>query len=194
MTYLNISIPEFYCLARKEFFYNLESHVGEYEEVIVFGARSKGGRTLEFHVLTDSGMQFLGLPVHALCWKPCDRPELVNVALWDCFGEDFTVTKFNYLDGLRCQYRSEDGNVEGGNYMLTFDWVNNAFSDEPSQRKDAHLIRLDNGNFALQPNNRTLWKDPSFTTKEPPLDWKVNENVFSSENSIGRSKGDNFFY
>jgi hypothetical protein len=53
---------------------------------------------------------------------------------------------------------------------------------------------LDNGNFALQPNNRTLWKDPSFTTKEPPLDWKVNENVFSSENSIGRSKGDNFFY
>ena len=34
MTYLNISIPEFYCLARKEFFYNLESHVGEYEEVI----------------------------------------------------------------------------------------------------------------------------------------------------------------
>ena len=78
--------------------------------------------------------------------------------------------------------------------MMTFDWVNNAFSDEPSQRKDAHLIRLDNGNFALQPNNRTLWKDPSFTTKEPPLDWKVNGTVFSSENSIERGKDNNFFY
>jgi hypothetical protein len=192
--FLNASIPEFYCLARKEFFYNLERGFGEYVPIMVFGARSRAGRALEFHVMTDSGMQFLGLPVHALCSKPCDKPELVNVALWDCFGEEFTVTKFDFLEDLRCQYKSEDGKLYKGQYKMTFDWTNNAFSDEPSQRKNAHLIELDSGNYALQPNNRTLWRDPSFTIEKPSLDWKVNTHVFSSEKMIKREKGDDFFY
>jgi len=194
VAYLNVSIPEFYCLARKEFFYNLEKGFGEYEEVMVFGARSRPGRALEFHVMTDAGMQFLGLPVHALCWKPCEAPRLLSVALWDCFGTDIGVTKFDYLEDLRVSFRSEDKTTHEGNYMMTFDWTDNAFSDEPSQRKNAHLIKVDNGTFALQPNNRILWKEASFTIKKPVLDWKVNTHVFSSENDIERSKGDEFFY
>jgi hypothetical protein len=115
--------------------------------------------------------------------------------LWDCFGDDVTVEKFGYLEGLRCKYRREsDGEWISGNYMMTFDWRDNCFSDEPSQRKNAHLIQLDTGNYTLQPNNRTLWFDPSWTTKEPELDWKVNEHVWSSENQHARSKEDKFFY
>ena len=192
---LNTTIPEFYCLAIKEFFYNQERGFGEYIPVLVFGARSRGGRALEFHAMTDSGMQFLGLPPHAICHKICQKPKLEDSQLWDCFGDDVTVEKFGYLEGLRCKYRREsDGEWISGNYMMTFDWRDNCFSDEPSQRKNAHLIQLDTGNYTLQPNNRTLWFDPSWTTKEPELDWKVNEHVWSSENQHARSKEDKFFY
>ena len=195
MSYLNTSIPEFYCLARKEFFYNHKKGFGEFEPVICFGARSRGGRSLEFHVMTNSGMQFMGLPAHALCSKPCDKPKLEDSQLWDCFGEDFEVEKFDYLEGMRCKYRREsDGQMLEGKYMMTFDWTDNAYSDDPSQRKNAHLIELDSGNYTLQPNNRTLWFDPAWTDKEPSLDWEVNEQVWSSETLHSRAKENKFFY
>jgi hypothetical protein len=195
MSYLNSSIPEFYCLGRKEFFYNQKKGFGEYENVMVFGARCRAGRAIEFHVVTDSGMQFMGLPPHALCTKPCERPKLIDSQLWDCFGDEFEVTKFDYLENMRCKYRREsDGKMLDGNYVMTFDWTDNAFSDDPSQRKNAHLIALDSGNYTLQPNNRTLWFDPAWTDKEPPLDWEVNEKIWSSETQHERAKENKFFY
>jgi hypothetical protein len=38
-------------------------------------------------------------------------------------------------------------------------------SEIPDQHKCGHVLALDNGNYAVMPNNRILWSIPSFTTK-----------------------------
>jgi hypothetical protein len=52
---LNVNIPRFYCLLRKEFLYDGLSHHNEFLNVCVFAAASIKGHALGFHALTDSG-------------------------------------------------------------------------------------------------------------------------------------------
>ena len=46
--------------------------------------------------------------------------------------------------------------------MFTLDWCESEDAEEAgdSAHKCAHLIALDNGNFAAQPNNRIQWFCP----------------------------------
>jgi hypothetical protein len=67
--------------------------------------------------------------------------------------------------------------------------------------KTAHILKLDNGNFAAQPNNRICWFEPAFIVKpyidcETKPDYKVNEHLWKCE---GQSKwytedSDKYFY
>lgn len=65
----NINIPRFYCLLRKEFLYDGNSHVGEFVKVCAFGASSIANHALGFHVLTENGAVIWRLPIHAFCHK-----------------------------------------------------------------------------------------------------------------------------
>jgi len=85
------------------------------------------------------------------------------------------------------EYRRPDGKRSPGRYLMTFDWADDRMTsnlaETPDQHKCAHLIALENGNFALQPNNRVLLFDPSFTTKYGKLvtKRKVNTTLWTSE-------------
>lgn len=179
----NISIPHFYAKIRNEHFYQHDGRDGM-TDVIVFGAQSVAGRALTFHVMTEEGAMRSRVPVHMLAWKDDTSPlPLDYLQLWDCFGNDISCTVFEYLDQMRVKTVFKDGSSGWGSYMMTFDWYSNPSSNEPTQYKCAHMIKLDNGNFALQPNNRLMWKDMSFTTKHFPdkPDWKVDDKVWICE-------------
>ena len=56
-----------------------------------------------------------------------------------------------------------------GKYLFTIDWghpdaniLNSDHSEIPHEHKCAHIIALDNGNYAAQPNNRCIWDAPTF--------------------------------
>ena len=66
MPTLNVNIPRFYCLLRKEFLYDGQAHQGELVKVCVFGGASVYGHALGFHVLTENGAVIWRLPLHAL--------------------------------------------------------------------------------------------------------------------------------
>jgi hypothetical protein len=56
-------------------------------------------------------------------------------------------------------------------------------------------LALDNGNYAIQPNNRILWSIPSFTTKPSIPDYKVQTTYWNVENKgLVTDDTDNFFY
>lgn len=184
MSHLNVSIPHFYALIRREFLFNLEEHQNELEEVVVFGLASVSGRALGFHVLTEGGGIYWRVPIHALCHgdpKEIDeRPHLQDVQAWDCFGEDVTVTTFDYLVGMGCEAAIQGQHLEG-EYAFTVDWTGNGFSDEPSQNKCLHILKLDNGWFAAMPNNRIRWFDKSFTIGEAWPQYKTNTQLWRCE-------------
>jgi len=195
----NLNIPHFYCLLRKDHLYQGKDHIGEYENVTVFAAQSSSERALLFTVMLDNGTIRSRVPIHKLCSKPCEEQPLDVLQLWDCFSVNSTVIKYDYLGGARSKVIFKDRSHCWGNYMMTFDWYDNAFSNEPSQYKCLHMIELDNGNYTLQPNNRIFWKHMSFTTKPFPEkpDYKVDNEIYRCENKSDRwivSDDDNYYY
>lgn len=185
---MNINIEPFYCHIKKEHLFGYESNFEEYELVCVFAARSVANRALLFHCMTESGMQRANVPISALVHKTnAPKIDLDYLQLWNCFGNEVNVCKFDYLVSWRCQIAMKDKSMHWATYMMTFDWENNNFSLTPNDYKNAHLLKLDNGCFALQPNNRIFWKDSNFVTK--PLDpkstpkYKVDKEIFVCEKS-----------
>jgi hypothetical protein len=78
-------------------------------------------------------------------------------------------------------------------------------SEIPHEHKCAHILALDDGNYAAQPNNRLIWDIPSFTVKDEIPDWKVQTEipdwkVQTNEWNVEDSRKwrtedtDNFFY
>ena len=91
------------------------------------------------------------------------------------------------------------GNVDGkflgkdkkfykGQYLFTVDWahpesniLNTEHSEIPQEHKCAHIMALENGNYAAQPNNRIIWHINSYTTKNDWPDYKVQTTVWDVE-------------
>jgi hypothetical protein len=183
MSELNVNIPRFYCLVRKEFLYNLERGHGTFMKACVFGVASLAGRAIGFHVLLDNGAVMFRLPIHALCHK-IDAPAtpLDWLQMWDCFGYEVSCIVFDQLKDSRVEVVMKDKSWREGQYLFTLDWYGNNDSEEAGDggHKCAHVIALDEGNFAAQPNNRIKWKAPHFVEpfKEKP-DFITNTHAWS---------------
>jgi hypothetical protein len=193
---LNVNIPRFYCLLRKEFLYDGLAHHNEFLNVCVFGVSSIKGRALGFHVLTDNGAVIWRLPIHALCHKS-DAPSvpLDWLQFWDCFSYEVSCTTFDRLQDSRVRVQLKDRSWECGQYMFTIDWFASEDAEEAGDggHKCAHIMALDNGNFAAQPNNRIQWLCPAFITpfKEKP-DYLTNTRVWKVERETETSQ--RYFY
>lgn len=185
---MNINITPFYCFIKREHLFNYESGFNEYEYCLVFAARSIPARALTFHVMLENGAQRANVPINVLVHKK-DNPglRLDLLQLWDCFGSDINVLSFDYLINKRCEVILKDKSTAWGTYMMTFDWENNSYSDTPQDYKNGHLIKLDNGHYALQPNNRILWRDSNFINDPIKANnlpkYKVDKQVFVCENA-----------
>lgn len=201
--FLNSSIPPIKVFIRKEFLYNGEAHHGEFVSAILIGVKSIQNRALGFHVVTDFGGVFWNLPIHAICWLGKSSPRgLQELELWNCFSNTFSIKSFFFLEGRRCAYRTIQNHWSYGEYLFTIDWCSDdtgldvSFAETPDESKCGHFIKLDNGNFALQPNNRLKFEDPSFITKPFPEkpDFKVNTHLWQTEHYWKTEDTDNFHY
>lgn len=193
---LNVNIPRIYGFLRKEFLYDGTAHHGEHVAVCVFGASSIYGRALGFHVLTEEGAVIWRVPLHALCHK-ADAPvrSLEQLQFWDCFSYEMTATVFDRLADARVRVQLRDRTWLGGQYVFTLDWYGREDAEEAGDggHKCAHVIALDDGNFAAQPNNRLQWYCPAFVTPfvDKP-DYVTNTAVWKVERESETSDG--FFY
>jgi hypothetical protein len=177
MSFLNISVPPFEAFIRAEFLRNMEDSHGVKLPCMVFGMASVPGSAPLFHFMMEDGGMWWRMPSHAFCWKD-DAPdqELDELVLWDSFSYHVGVTQFAMLKNKKIQFVSRRREKYRGTYMFTLDWAhedetmpNLGLSEYPSHHKCGHFIRMDNGNFAIQPNNRLTVHDPSFCTKPDQL-------------------------
>jgi len=197
---LNSNIPSFKCLVRLSHFTKNEEDENTYHNGYAFGIQSVEGKILTFHVMTDYGMLRSRVPISEIFLKVPDA-DIPNhyKQLWDCFSENITVIKFDYLSGKRCQVLLKDGRNIWATYMFTIDWFNNAYSDEPSDYKCGHILVSDDGYLLCQPNNRIYWKDSNWITKDFPIEKnliKVDDTLVSVESYSDRwvSEDTNSFY
>ena len=208
MSYLNANIPIQYAQIKKEYLYDLTRHVGEVEDCIIFGITSLTGRAILFHAIMENGAVFYRLPISAFIQRGFDRsqvPEqrLDELELWNSFSYYPAVTTWDILTAASGKYIGKDKKWYHGKYLFTVDWghpdaniLNSDHSEIPHEHKCAHIIALDNGNYAAQPNNRCIWDLPSFTVNDTTPDWKVQTSEWNVEDTGAwkTEDTDNFFY
>ncbi len=208
MAYLNANIPVEYAQIRKEYLYDLKSHHGEVEDCIIFGISSITGKSILFHAIMENGAIFYRLPITAFIqrgFKPEDVPRrrLDELQLWNCFSYYPSVHSWDILEAQAGKYIGKDKKWHHGKYLFTVDFahpepniLDTDHSEIPHEHKCAHIIALDDGNYAAQPNNRCIWDIPSFTVKNNIPDWKVQTSEWNVENTSKwkTADTDDFFY
>lgn len=182
--------------------YNEEDHQGEYQQATLLTAKSLPGFAVMFQVLLDNGVLRDKLTVadirHTNPLDPLEQaPHLLEpiypldyLQLWNSFSYNITFMEINYLAGLRCDVYMKDKTWCKGTIVGTFDWSGETASqadlslcEHPDEHKSGHLIELDSGQYAIQPNNRIRIYESSFVTKPFPErpDYKVCKNFHNVE-------------
>ena len=185
---MNINVPIIECFVRLEFMnQEREEFAGQYAPCQIFGMASIPGQTPLFHFFCDDGGIYWRMPIHAFCHvKDAVRRNLDELVLWDSFSYHASVTTFDILKNKRMSYIDRRRKQNAGTYVFTVDWFGDddksyGFAEIPGQHKCAHLIRLDDGNFALQPNNRLKLFDPNFVVRDEPYPRMLACALWSSE-------------
>jgi len=198
---LNLNIPSFKCLVRLSHFTKDHKDKDVYHNGYAFGIQSVEGKILTFHIMTDYGMLRSRVPISEIFLKvPSSDVPSHYKQLWDCFSQNVTATKFDYLSGKRCQVVLKNNEKVWATYMFTIDWFNNPYSNEPSDYKCGHILVSDNGYLLCQPNNRIYWKDSNWVTQDFPLEKKnikvdsVLESVESYSDRWVSEDTDSFYY
>ena len=177
MPELNANIPPIECFVRGNYLRDqLDSHDLKFP-CMIFGVTSMQGRSPLFHFLMEDGGVWWRMPISAFCSRE-DSPEvdIHDLVLWNSFSAHVAVTEFQAMRNMRMTYVARSGEFVNGKYLFTLDWhapddnvLNGGFSTNPGQHKCGHVIERDDGNYAIQPNNRVRLFDPSFTTKTGTL-------------------------
>ncbi len=152
---------------------------------IWFGLVSYPGRAWGCTVLLENGAVYRNLPLHALAhtpkglslrWRPQDAQH------WDAYGTKFSTLCYDTLRGLECRAKTDDVGRDGV-YVCTLAPIGDAYSAVPAQSKELVLVALENGRYTLQPTDRVVFCDRSFTTGrlEFPRGLKRQDETYSAE-------------
>jgi hypothetical protein len=209
MSYLVANLPPIQCFVKKEYLYDLQKGFGEFEPCYWVSVKSIKGKALYIEsYLSNYGALYDKLPISAYVWKTDINNEeqlpLDHLEIWDAFSYNITVIKKSTLSGLTCKVFMKNKKMYNGTYIFTIDSchsdpneLNVSLSETPNEHKSFNIIKLDNGQFAAQPNNRVLFYDQSLTPggiKTP--DFKVSTKEFYCEdgNKWAVDDNDDYFY
>jgi hypothetical protein len=195
LSFLVANVPPIEVFIRKEFLYDFQRDSkgslmgeGEYESAHWITTKSIPNQALYFESLIhDYGALYDKLPLHAYVWKR-DVTKLYPLdwlQLWDCMSYNISVIRKERLRNARCEVVLKDRSTIGGYYLFTIDTcasepgeLDVSWAETPNEHKSFNIIKLDNGQFAAQPNNRIRWKHQSQT---PSDDLKVPYFRFSTQ-------------
>ena len=217
MSYLIANVPPVEVFIRKEFLYDFQTDEngklkgkGEYESAHFLTVKSIPNQALYFESLIhDYGAVYDKLPIHAYVWKTnVDQSKLYPLdwlQLWDCMSYNISVIRKERLRNARCEVVMKDKTREPGYYLFTVDpcssdpnEVNVSWAETPNEHKSFNIIKLDNGQFAAQPNNRILWmhqsQTPTSQLKVPYFKFSTKYYFCENQDRWSASKATKFNY
>jgi len=207
MSYLVANLPPVQCFIKREYLYDFQKGFGEFEPCYWVSVKSIKGKALYIEsLLVNYGALYDKLPISAYVWRTDLEDEqlpLDFLEIWDAFSYNISVIEKQTLRGLKCQVLMKDKKFYRGEYLFTIDSchsdpneLNVSLSETPNEHKSFNIIKLDNGQFCAQPNNRVLFFDQSLTPKGiTKPDFKVSTHEFKCEDGTKwEADSDDFFY
>ena len=133
-----------------------------FEPAVWFALRSEPNRAWGCHVMLECGAVYRNVPPHAIAFS--ENPQaawpLKRAQVWDCYGRDFSVIKYDYLADLRARY---DNSEDKAQYLFTACPYNDGFSAAPEQSKEFMVLRTEGDRLLIRPTNMLLFEERSFT-------------------------------
>jgi len=203
MSYIIGNLPPIKCFLRREYLYNFEKGHGELEPCIWVSIKAIRGQVFRIEsLLPRYGALYDKLPIQAYVWNHHHgNLDYDILQLWDCMGYRFTVHEKISLRNLGVKFLGKDKEWHFGKYLFTVDFcadgmdVDTGFTEVAEEHKSFNFIRLDNGQFAAQPNNRCLWYDQSLIPAKTDFpDFQASRHIWTVDGSRKWSTGDDWFY
>lgn len=196
MSQLIVNLPATKVWVRKEY---LRDHVdghGEFVEGVWVSAKSIPGRAFYFETyLPEYAAMYDKLPISAFVGSP-ETPvvdmDLPNLQFWNCMDYGVRCIQKQFIGSMDFECRTRDHGNVAGEYLFTLDnfhadvdMIDTNVSENPQEHKSHNCILLENGQFALYPNNRIRIFDLSITPSDPKTpDFKVSTKYYQVENGI----------
>jgi len=202
MAELICNLPSEDVWVRKEYLRDHQDGHGEFVAGVWVSAKSIPGRAFYFETyLPEYGALFDKLPISAFLHKkktPSPDLPLNNLQFWNCMDYGVVAVYKQFIGSMDFQVLSRDHGPLTGSYVCTLDnyhsdinAVDYSTSETPAEHKSHNLLKLDNGQFCLYPNNRMRVYDNSLTPQEPLTpDFKVSTVEYQVENGNLTRLGD----
>lgn len=152
-----------------------------YEPAVWFAIRSTPNRAWGCHVVLECGAVYRNLPPHALAFSDSPDPAwtLQQAQVWDCYGTQFDVIRYDYLADLTARY---DGTENRATCLFTACPHGDGFSAAPEQSKEFMFMRTTGDRLLIRPTNMVLFEERSFTIDTGwPNDIKTSTQVWNCE-------------
>lgn len=178
-------LPPVKVWVRPEFLYDFDGKQRDLVDGIWVSVKSIRGEAFRFETyLPEYGALYDKLPISAFVWTDASRGDqlpLDVLQIWDALAYHVDVIDKPFLKGLRAEFFGKDKQAHSGEFMFTIDTCNPdpripdfTFSETVDEHKSYNVLKLDNGQFALQPNNRCRFFDPAFNPQQMKMpDFKV---------------------
>ena len=196
MSQLVVNLPPQKVWVRKEYLRDLQDGYGEFVEGVWVSAKSIPGRAFYFETyLPKYGAMYDKLPISAFLSRP-ELPDpdldLPNLQFWNCMDYGVRCIEKQFIGSMDFELRTRNfGNIKGeylftlDNFHPDIDTTNCNVSEIPDEHKSHNCIELENGQFALYPNNRMRIYDLSITPETPLMpDFKVSTRYYQVENGV----------
>ena len=196
MSTLLTNLPSTKVYVRKEYLRDLQDGFGEFVEGVWVCAKSIPGRAFYFETyLPEYGALYDKLPISAFVSSP-ETPDpdldLPNLQFWNCMDYGVSNICKQFVGSIEWEVRTRHFGSIKGEYLCTLDnyhsdpdVVDYSTSEVPQEHKSFNLIELENGQYALYPNNRCRVYDISLTPNEAKIpDFKVSTEYYQVENGI----------
>ena len=209
MSCLITNLPSYEVWVRKEYLTDHKSGHGEFVKGVWVSAKSIPGRAFYFETyLPEYAAMFDKLPISAFLSSP-ELPDpdmtLHNLQFWNCMDYGVVAVQKQFIGSMHYEVYTRDFGTQTGTYICTLDnyhqdvdAIDYSTSEQPAEHKSHNLIELDNGQFALYPNNRMRIYDNSITPEIPKNpDFKVSTVYYQVENGHDRDglgSEENYFW
>jgi len=182
---------------RKEYLRDHQDGHGEFVEGVWVSAKSIPGRAFYFETyLPEYGAMYDKLPISAFVQSPHTPDvdmDLCNLQFWNCMDYGVMAITKGFIAEMDVELRTRDHDLQKGSYLFTLDnyhanidVIDNGVSEVPQEHKSHNCVALDNGQYALYPNNRMRLYDLSITPEEPLTpDFKVSTVEYQVESGSG---------
>lgn len=134
-----------------------------FEPAVWFALRSEPNRAWGCHVMLECGAVYRNVPPHAIAFSATPEPHwaLTQAQVWDCYGTEFDVIRYDYLADLTAFYDYSD---DRATCLFTACPHGDGFSAAPEQSKEFMFMRTEGDRLLIRPTNMLLFEERSFTT------------------------------